>query len=85
MGQKAANPWGLYEMLGNVWEWCSDWKAAYAAGRTVDPTGPATGTKRVYRGGSWSFDAQGARAAFRNEDPPGFQNVSLGFRLARGQ
>ena len=85
VGQKAANPCGLYDMLGNVREWCSDWFGDYAAGRTVDPTGPATGSKRVGRGGSWYGDAQYARAAYRNASAPDTQIVNLGFRLARGQ
>ena len=85
VGQKAANPWGLHDMLGNVWEWCSDWAAAYAAGRTVDPTGPATGPERVARGGSWLHDARYARAAARLAYAPDGQYGALGFRLARGQ
>ena len=85
VGKKAANPWGLYDMLGNVWEWCSDWLAAYAAGRTVDPTGPATGSKRVNRGGSWYDVARVARAAGRDAGAPDSQHDILGFRLARGQ
>jgi len=83
--QKAANPWGLYDMLGNVWEWCSDWSGGYSSGRVVDPTGPQTGAGRVLRGGCWFGDAGNARAANRLAFEPGYRNGNLGFRLARGQ
>jgi formylglycine-generating enzyme required for sulfatase activity len=83
--QKEPNPWGLYDMLGNVWEWCSDYSAGYGSQRAVDPAGPATGTERVGRGGSWSDDAWYARAAGRSADDPGYRYDNLGFRLARGQ
>jgi formylglycine-generating enzyme required for sulfatase activity len=82
---KAANAWGLYDTLGNVWEWCADLIEAYATGRVVDPTGPSTGSLRVYRGGSWSNVAQSARAACRSGFVPSYRGDCLGFRLARGQ
>ena len=85
VGGKAANAWGLRDMLGNVWEWCADWGGAYSAGRTVDPTGPAAGSKRVDRGGSWGNVAQYARASYRLANDPSYRGNSLGFRLARGQ
>jgi sulfatase modifying factor 1 len=82
---KKPNPWGLYDMLGNVDEWCLDWQRNYVAGRVVDPQGPETGTHRVIRGGSWYSSAQNVRAACRSWNPPGNRYSNLGFRLARGQ
>ena len=77
---KAPNAWGLYDMLGNVWEWCSDWSGDYEAGLQVDPQGPQSGTQRVRRGGSWSFSA---RCAYRNSRDLGSKVDVLGFRLVR--
>lgn len=83
--EKSANPWGLHDMLGNVWEWCSDWRASYDAAPAVDPRGAESGTRRVLRGGSWNSYAGVVRAAQRLADDPGFADVSIGLRLARGQ
>ena len=85
VGRKAANPFGLYDMLGNVWEWCQDWEGPYSAAAQVDPTGPATGAERVVRGGSWIVLAGYVRAAFRLGGSPDDRVYDLGFRLARGQ
>ena len=83
VGQKQPNGWGLYDMLGNVWEWTAGWYGPYSAGSVTDPRGPSTGARRVARGGSWSYYARYCRAANRSRDSPGFRNISLGFRLAR--
>ena len=84
VGMKPANPWGLYDTHGNVWEWCWDWyQLAYPAGSATDYTGPASGSMRIQRGGSWDTYAQGCRSAFRNWYDPGTRGFSAGFRLVR--
>ena len=81
MAQKAPNPWGLYDMLGNVREWCQDRFGGYEDGFQVDPQGAAEGSARVLRGGSWIFFARYARSAYRVADHPGNRDFSRGFRL----
>ena len=80
---KTANAWGLYDMLGNVWEWTSDWYGSYPSGTTSDPAGAQAGSYRVFRGGSWFYDARSVRAAYRHGNTPGYRSYSLGFRLSR--
>ncbi len=82
VAQKAANPFGLFDVHGNVREWCLDWFGAYPKKRTPNPTGPRDGTSRVLRGGSCWNDASGCRSAFRFHWWPGSRYVVFGFRVA---
>jgi formylglycine-generating enzyme required for sulfatase activity len=82
VGKYQANAWGLYDMHGNVWEWCSDWHGDYPTGSVTDPIGPATGSIRVIRGGCWINGAVICRSAYRFGDVPSFRFLILGFRVA---
>ena len=83
VGQKRANAWGLYDMHGNVCEWCQDWTEEYPSGRTIDPVGQQSGGRRVYRGGSWSYVAGPCRSASRSEGSRGCRYSVVGLRLVR--
>jgi formylglycine-generating enzyme required for sulfatase activity len=83
VGGKLANDWGLYDMHGNVWEWCWDWYARYPTGQATDPSGPVSGHLRVMRGGGWNSTSQQCRAASRSAVLPSWRTASIGLRLAR--
>jgi formylglycine-generating enzyme required for sulfatase activity len=83
VGSFRPNAWGLYDMHGNVYEWCQDWYGGYASGAVTDPLGPASGDNRVHRGGGWPVDANYSQSAARYGSLPGVRFEFLGLRLAR--
>ncbi|MFW6154671.1 MAG: formylglycine-generating enzyme family protein [Planctomycetota bacterium] len=82
VGMKLPNGWGLYDTGGNVWEWCADWyESAYPSGSAVNPTGPVSGTYRVYRSASWDSPCRATRSASRGGNYPHFSGNNVGFRV----
>ncbi|MCH9648432.1 MAG: SUMF1/EgtB/PvdO family nonheme iron enzyme [Deltaproteobacteria bacterium] len=82
VGQKDANSWGLYDMLGNVWEWCNDWYSKGYSGPTRrDPAGPREGSHRIQRGGSWANFSTNIRASYRTREDPSIRDDNQGFRV----
>jgi formylglycine-generating enzyme required for sulfatase activity len=83
VGLKTPNDYGLYDMHGNVWDWCWDWLGTYPSGAQTDPVGADTGTSRVCRGGSWNDNGQLLRSAYRGYCIPSDRTNHIGFRLVR--
>ncbi|MCP4345623.1 MAG: formylglycine-generating enzyme family protein [Desulfobacterales bacterium] len=83
VGTYKPNGIGLYDMSGNVWEWCQDWYAGYPIIAVTDPAGPETGSDRISRGGSWLNRLTNCRTTPRFKDEPGIRSTRVGFRLLR--
>jgi formylglycine-generating enzyme required for sulfatase activity/uncharacterized membrane protein YhaH (DUF805 family) len=83
VGEKTPNAWGLYDMHGNVLEWCQDWKGDYSASSVTDPEGPSSGSYRIVRGGAYCYGPILCRSAYRNDAAPSHYSPDMGFRLIR--
>jgi formylglycine-generating enzyme required for sulfatase activity len=82
VGSYPANAWGLYDMHGNVYEWCMDWYGDYPSGSVTDPTGAVEGSDRVLRGGYWNTDAKSCRSALRIDGAPSYRSDDCGLRVS---
>jgi formylglycine-generating enzyme required for sulfatase activity len=83
IGTRAPNSWGIFDMHGNVWEWCSDFYGPYSRGEGTDPAGPSAGTYRVIRGGAFDEPGEGCRSSNRNLEPAGKRDGTIGVRIVR--
>ena len=83
IGQKQPNPWGLYDMCGNLWEWCNDFYKVdyYKESPPKDPRGPSEGPNKVVRGGAWRFGAENCRSGYRYNESPGYADVCFGYDI----
>ena len=83
VGQKQPNPWGLYDMCGNLWEWCNDFYKVdyYQESPPKDPRGPSEGQNKVVRGGAWRFGAENCRSGYRYNESPGYADVCFGYDI----
>ena len=83
VGQKQPNGWGLFDMAGNVWEWCNDFYQVdyYGSSPHQDPRGPTEGKTKVVRGGAWRFSAENCRAGYRYNENPGYADVCFGYDI----